>query len=648
MKRKTGILFAFIILTVSLLFSFSAYASDEACNYNVSLSNSQYSYTGSIQRPRVYVKDENGNDLSSDQYTVVYNTFTSTDPGEYTITVTGKGDYYGVTEASYNIRKRHINDGTSIDFEYPQGYYNGSSVCPKVIISVNGNPLTEDEDYVLSYTNNVEMGRAYVEISGLDNFIGKTTRSFIIGPDAVTNLKFTDKSLTSVKLTWNRKSDIDGYAVYSYENGKYVLKQTVSGAQNTQATVTLPSGHLYQLAVCAYKNIEGKNYYGELSQPVTAYTLVDRYVSGAILRRNDNSPSAQVLIHSVSGASGYQLMYSPDPNFKKYTSIVTNEGLNITFYVNGYYRNLPMYARVRAFLDTPDGRIYGAWSDSVNDFRYSGRVRTDKPYNSSSMRVQFDKSVYGTGYEILYSTSSDFRSGNNKYLSYGLDDLDETIHNLRRDRSYYVKVRPFYTLGSDYYYGPYGSVSTPEFYYVFATYSSKYVNNANRTTNLRIAAAAINGTVIMPGETFDFNKVVGPRTAERGYKKATVFTGNKGTAQELGGGICQIASTLFNTCLYADVDITERHQHSQKVSYVPLGRDAAISGEYKNFRWTNNYDFPIKIYMDVSGGYVTCTFYTQNSEDPGNIDLKVTKNGNTYTLRRYHNGSVDYTCTSRF
>lgn len=647
MKRKTGILFAFIILAVCLLFSFSANAAEE-CNYKVSLSYEQYTYTGSILRPRVYVNDENGNALSADDYTVVYNTFTSTEPGEYTITVTGKGEYYGVTEVSYSIRKRHINDGTSIDFESPQSYYSGSSVCPKMNISVNGNQLTEDVDYVLSYTDNIEMGKAYIEISGINNYFGKTVRVFVIAPSAVSDVKFTGKALTNVKLSWSRKDDIDGYAVYSYENGKYVLKQTIAGAQNTQATVNLPSGHLYQLAVCAYKNIDGKTYYGELSKPVTAYTLVDKYVSGQILRRDDNSAEAQVLIHSVAGASGYQLMYSPDPNFKKYTSIITNEGRNITFNVRGYYRNLPMYAKVRIYLDTPDGRIYGAWGDSVNDFRYNGRVITDKSINSSTMRVRFDRAVYGTGYEIAYSYDRNFRSGVGRMRVNGNNNLDHTISNLRRDQAYYVKVRPFYTLGSDYYYGPFGQVSNPDFYYVFATYSSKYVNNANRTTNLKLAAAAINGTVIYPGETFDFNEVVGPRTAERGYKKATAFTGTSGTAQELGGGICQIASTLFNTCLYADVDITERHQHSQKVSYVPLGRDAAISGSYKNFRWTNNYDFPIKIYMDVSGGYVTCTFYTQSSESPGNVELKVSKSGNTYTLRRYHNGSVDYTTTSKY
>ena len=63
---------------------------------------------------------------------------------------------------------------------------------------------------------------------------------------------------------------------------------------------------------------------------------------------------------------------------------------------------------------------------------------------------------------------------------------------------------------------------------------------------MRIASEAINGTVIYPGEVFDFNEIVGPRTAERGYKKATVFTGTTGTAQELGGGICQVSSTIFN------------------------------------------------------------------------------------------------------
>lgn len=590
MKRKIGIVFAVIVLSVCLSFSFKAFAADEK---SVNMDNSEYSYSETA-----------------------------------------------------DFQKKHINDGLSVNLEYTQAGYTGNSICPKMNIYDNGVKLVEDVDYTLSYRNNVEIGKAYIEITGINNYFGKTVRPFVIVPGRVDGLRLADKTLTSIKLNWDKSAEADGYAVYRYENGSFVFKQLISGNQNTQYSANLPSCSMYQYAVCAYKDIDGKRYYCELSEPVSAYTLVDKYVSGITLRRADNSSNAQVLIHSVKGASGYQLMYSPDPNFKKYTS--TADSNLIAFNVSRYYTYLPIYVRVRAYLDTPDGRIYGAWSDSVNDFRYNGRARTNKPSNSSSMRVTFDKSVYGTGYEILYSYNSNFKSKAYKHISYGINDLDETISDLRRDKAYYVKVRPFYQLGSDYYYGPYGPVSSPEFIYVFATYSSKYVNNADRTTNLRLASQAINGTVIQPGETFDFNEVVGPRTAERGYKKATAFTGTHGTAQELGGGICQVASTLFNTCLYADVDITERHQHSQKVSYVPLGRDAAISGSYKNFRWTNNYDFPIKIYMDVSGGVITCTFYTQNSEDPGNIDLKVTRNGDKYTLKRYQNGQVDYTTTSKY
>ena len=199
--------------------------------------------------------------------------------------------------------------------------------------------------------------------------------------------------------------------------------------------------------------------------------------------------------------------------------------------------------------------------------------------------------------------------------------------------------------GEWYFFGTDGVMKTG-YVNVYATYTSNYVKNANRTNNLAVASKAISGTIIKPGETFNFNSVVGPRTAARGYKTATVFTGREGTAQELGGGICQVASTMFNTCLLANVKINERHQHSQRVSYVPLGRDAAISGSAKNFRWTNNTGYPIKIEMTVSGGQITCTFYTVEHVSPDKVSLNVSRSGNTFTLRRSVNGSVNYTTTS--
>ncbi len=201
--------------------------------------------------------------------------------------------------------------------------------------------------------------------------------------------------------------------------------------------------------------------------------------------------------------------------------------------------------------------------------------------------------------------------------------------------------------GEWYFFGSDGVMQTG-YVNVYATYTSSYVNNANRTNNLKVASKAISGTIIKPGETFNFNTVVGPRTAARGYKTATVFTGPEGTAQELGGGICQVASTMFNTCLLANVTINERHQHSQRVSYVPLGRDAAISGSSKNFKWTNNTGYTIKVEMVCEGGKISCTFYTVEHVSPPNVSLNVTRSGNTFTLKRSVNGSVNYTTKSTY
>lgn len=129
-------------------------------------------------------------------------------------------------------------------------------------------------------------------------------------------------------------------------------------------------------------------------------------------------------------------------------------------------------------------------------------------------------------------------------------------------------MRAYLSFPNKVYNGSYSKVTSSSYSNLYASYSSKYVNNKNRTTNLRIASKAIDGTVIQPGQTFSFNKVVGKRTKSRGYKEAYVFSGS-GTVMGVGGGICQVASTMFNTALLANVSIVERHQHSQRVTYVP-------------------------------------------------------------------------------
>ena len=134
---------------------------------------------------------------------------------------------------------------------------------------------------------------------------------------------------------------------------------------------------------------------------------------------------------------------------------------------------------------------------------------------------------------------------------------------------------------------------------VFGHYKTSFnANERNRTINLKLAAAAINGQVIQPGKTFSFNKTVGPRTKERGYLDATIFVDGK-KEQGLGGGICQVSSTLYNAVLNSKLKVVERHTHSLPVTYVPTGKDATVSYGYLDFRFQNNQKYPVKIQASV-------------------------------------------------
>lgn len=135
-----------------------------------------------------------------------------------------------------------------------------------------------------------------------------------------------------------------------------------------------------------------------------------------------------------------------------------------------------------------------------------------------------------------------------------------------------------------------------------AKYTTKYdASNRNRSTNLELAAEKINGTVLLPGEEFSYNKVVGKRTIENGYKEAAVYA-NGGVENGLGGGICQISTTLYNVALLANLEITERRNHTYTTSYEVAGRDATVVYGVQDFKFKNSREYPIKIVASVKNG----------------------------------------------
>ncbi|WP_426348454.1 VanW family protein [Alloiococcus sp. CFN-8] len=142
-----------------------------------------------------------------------------------------------------------------------------------------------------------------------------------------------------------------------------------------------------------------------------------------------------------------------------------------------------------------------------------------------------------------------------------------------------------------------------------SSYTTNYsTSTAGRAYNVELSAKSINGTLLMPGEVFSYNQVVGERTASRGYKEAGVYVGNK-VEQGIGGGICQTSSALYVAAMSANLRSVSRTNHSMTVSYMPAGMDATVNWGTIDYQFKNNYDFPVYIQTVTANRNLTISFY---------------------------------------
>ena len=174
-------------------------------------------------------------------------------------------------------------------------------------------------------------------------------------------------------------------------------------------------------------------------------------------------------------------------------------------------------------------------------------------------------------------------------------------------------------------------IGTEAFPDLLSEFSTKYAaSNKNRTTNLILASKKINGTVLMPGETFSYNKVVGARTIAAGYKEAPIYVSGR-VEDGIGGGICQITTTLYNAVLYANLDIVERSNHQFVPSYAGPSRDATVVYGAIDFKFKNNRDYPIKITCSVSGGIANFKIWGLKSDNDYEVQITSRTTGKTST-----------------
>lgn len=184
--------------------------------------------------------------------------------------------------------------------------------------------------------------------------------------------------------------------------------------------------------------------------------------------------------------------------------------------------------------------------------------------------------------------------------------------------------------------------------YKLSEYTTYYDNtNSTRTVNIQNAVAKLNNLVIPSGSTFSFNQTVGKRTVLAGYQAAKVVVGDE-FVDGLGGGICQVSSTIFQAALRANLQITVRACHSLEISYVPLGGDATVQWNSQDFQFKNNTDANIRLKVSANGGTLKCTVYADKDIEVGDLKVNITKNDSNYVLTRSVNGSINYTTYSKY
>lgn len=462
-----------------------------------------------------------------------------------------------------------------------------------------------------------------------------------------------------IRVSWNAVSGASGYRVYRKNGSEWQLLHIIKNPSATSyVDASAEPATTYTYTVRAFSRGGTKILLSGFDAAGVSATAVS--VSVPHLEEVSSSAYDRLTVTwtAVRKAEGYVLYRrtSPNDSWTKLTTITsgTTDSYTDTTVTCGqtYYYTLSAYCTVGG------KKIYSAY----NETGISGKALPAAPAlksavsaSATSITLTWGTVSGASGYRMYRRTST-----SEAWTCIG--DLTGSTRNsytntgLKTGQRYYYTVAAFCKLSDGTIVkGPYNATgisavpTAPPYGNVYATYSTKYNSSqVNRTTNLNIACKTINGTIVKPGETFSFNGKLGVRTPEKGYKPATIFTGSTGTAQEVGGGICQVASTMFNTALLGNNTIVERQQHSQKVSYCPVGRDAGIYYGSKDFRFKNNTNYNIKIKAWISDGTLTVQFLTTEQVKPPSVSLSVSKSGNTYTLKRTVNGTVNYTTKSTY
>ena len=255
----------------------------------------------------------------------------------------------------------------------------------------------------------------------------------------------------------------------------------------------------------------------------------------------------------------------------------------------------------------------GRYTGTVKKYFYirpkATKLYSAKVYKYNQAKIHWKRDSKADGYQIyMYSKLT------KKYIKIKTIKGNKTTYYIKRNLDpnvkYTFKVRAYKKVKGKTIYGYFGNKvkkNLPSKLLSEVTLTSSS-SGINRNTNIRQASRACNNVVLRPGERFVWSKVVGPATAGKGYKKATIFV-NKQHKTDYGGGICQVSSTVYQAAKGAKLKIIERHTHSLPVTYTTRGNDATVAHGSLNLIFENNKPYSVKIKMTANGKSCTCKIY---------------------------------------
>lgn len=315
-------------------------------------------------------------------------------------------------------------------------------------------------------------------------------------------------------------------------------------------------------------------------------------------------------------------------------SLLPDRIIKPDFYINDSNELIITSGRDGSVVNTPSFRdsLELVLSDFDND-----EPTIDIPVvNVQTDNINMDDiyaSIYKTPVDAYYTTNPYvvYPSSNGLDFAISLDEAKNLISNYQEEYTIPLKVLyPNVTTNQI------GNEAFPD---QISKFSTSYTSSGYaRSTNIELAAQKLDGVVIMPGETFSYNQAVGQRTKAAGFKEATAYS-NGQVVQEVGGGICQVSSTLYNAVLYANLEIVERTNHGFKPSYVKPGLDATVSWGGPDFKFKNNRNYPVRIKTDTSGKVLKIYIYGLKTNNDYTVVLDPQYVSTVYYKTIYQNDS---------